>query len=114
MAVSSEQLEELKSAFGPEVSVQSEVNVEFIRIPGLKMPQGCVPERTDALLCPTHYCGYDSRLFLKDRVHSPGTPNWQPSCFLLGAQWHVFSYQGVRHPSLREMVLLHLRGLMPA
>lgn len=114
MTISPDQLDELKVAFGPEISFHTEASIEFVRIPGLKMPQGCLPERTDALLCPTHYCGYDSRLFFKDRIQSPGTPNWQPSCFLVGSEWHVYSYQGVRHPSLCEMVLMHLRGLMPA
>ncbi|MGG1555642.1 hypothetical protein [Paenibacillus ferrarius] len=114
MTISAEQVEELKAAFGPKVLVQSEASTEFVHIPGLKMPQGCMPVRTDALLCPSQYCGYESRLFLKDRVQSPGTPNWQASCFLLGTEWQVYSYQGVRHSSLCEMVLMHLRGLMPA
>jgi hypothetical protein len=117
MSYSQEHMDDLKKTFGSEVAVISEAGYEYVYIRGLKMPPGCTPAVTDALLCPVQHFSawYPSRLFLKDRVHHPkqtqGQPNWQPSQYILGYEWHNFSYKEVVTGKFSDMVLMHLRGL---
>lgn len=107
-----EQINELKEEIGPGVRVFDESGYSYIYIPGLKTPSGCTPERTDALLCPQPHSGYPSRLFFKDRIQTSKTLNWNGQAYVLGHQWHAFSYNHVQNMSLLAMVMNHLRGLV--
>jgi len=111
MRYSEEQLQELKVHLGPGVRELEEGGFVYVYIPGLKMPPGCIPEYTDALLCPQTHSGYPSRLFLKERIQTPKPVNWNGQVFVLGQQWHAFSYNNVANMSLLNMVLNHLRGM---
>ena len=106
-----EELEEMKRIFGSEVGELEESGYVYVYIPGLKMPPGCTPLHTDALLCPQAQSGYPSRLFFKEAIHTPKAVNWNGQVFILGHQWHAFSYNNVANMSLANMVMSHLRGM---
>lgn len=112
MQYSEEQLGELKTLLGPEVREFEESGYVYVYIPGLKMPPGCSPERTDVLLCPQPHSGYSSRLFFKERIQTPKPVNWNGQVFVLGHQWHAFSYNNVGSMPLLDMVINHLRGMV--
>ena len=112
MRYSEEQVEELKAILGPGVRELEESGYVYLYIPGLKMPPGCAPERTDALLCPDLHSGYPSRLFFKERIQTPKPVNWNGQVFVLGEQWHAFSYNDVKDMPLLGMVMSHLRGMV--
>jgi len=79
-----DQIEELKAQLGTDVRELEEGGYVYVYIPGLKMPPGCTPEITDALLCPKPHSGYTSRLFLKERIQTPKPVNWNGQVFVLG------------------------------
>ena len=106
-----EELEGMKKIFGSEVREFEEGGYPYVYIPGLKMPPGCTPEHTDALLCPQLHSGYPSRLFFKEAIQTPKVVNWTPQAFVLGHSWHVFSYNNVANMSWANMVMSHLRGM---
>ncbi len=112
MRYSDEQIKELAAQLDTEVRQFEEAGDVFLYIPGLKMPPGCTPEKSDALLCPQQHSGYSSRLFFKERIQSPKAVNWNGQVFALGYQWYAFSYNNV--PVMRpfDMVINHLRGMV--
>lgn len=112
MRCSEEQLKELKALLGPEVRAFEEGGYVFVYIPGLKMPPGCTPEIADTLLCPQLHSGYTSRLFFKECIQTPKPVNWNGQVFVLGQQWHAFSYNNVKDMPLLDMVMNHLRGMV--
>ncbi len=107
-----EQLEELKAQLCADVRKFEEGGHVYLYIPGLKMPPGCIPEITDALLCPLTHGGYTSRLFFKERIQTPKTVNWNGQEFILGELWYAFSYNNIKDMPLLNMVLCHLRGMV--
>jgi len=112
MRYSEEQLEEVKAHLGPDVRELEESGYVYLYIPGLKMPPGCTPEITDALLCPQLHSGYPSRLFFKERIQTPKPVNWNGQVFVIGHQWYAFSYNNVANMPLLNMVMNHLRGMV--
>ncbi|MHB1167501.1 MAG: hypothetical protein ACYC0N_03040 [Carboxydocellales bacterium] len=107
-----DQLQELKGLVGSDIREFEESGNIYVYIPGLKMPPGCIPDKTDALLCPHTHDGYTSRLFFKDRIQTPKPVNWNGQVFILGHQWHAFSYNNVKNGSLLEMAMNHLWGMV--
>lgn len=107
-----EQLEELKAQFGPGVREFEEGGHVYLYIPGLKMPPGCTPEITDALLCPQTHSGYTSRLFFKERIQTTKQVNWNGQFLILGVQWYAFSYNYIKDMPLMNMIMSHLRGMV--
>jgi len=112
MRYSDEQLKELKLYLSSNVRELEEGGYVYVYIPGIKMPPGCTPGATDALLCPRPHSGYPSRLFLKDSIQTPKPVNWNGQVFVLGRQWYAFSYNYVENMSLLNMVMNHLRGMV--
>lgn len=112
MLYSKEQLEALRSLVNPNVREIEEGGYVYVYIPGLKMPPGCKPEVTDALLCPQSHSGYTSRLFYKERIQGPKALNWNGEVFVLGQKWYAFSYNNIANIPLLDMVINHLRGLV--
>jgi hypothetical protein len=106
------ELEDMKRTFGSEVREFEEGGYVFVYIPGLKMPPGCTPMQTDALLCPQSHSGYPSRLFFREAIQTSKAVNWNGQAFVLGHQWHAFSYNGVENMSQVNMVINHLRGMI--
>lgn len=112
MRYQEDQIEELKSELGIKIREFEEGGYVYVYIPGLKMPLGCTPEITDALLCPQPQSGYTSRLFFKEQIQTPKPVNWNGQVFVLGQQWHAFSYNNVKDMPLLNMVMSHLRGMV--
>lgn len=108
----SDELSELQWQFTGVRQCQ-EGGTTFYFIPGLRMPSGCTPEQTDVLLCPTPRDGYPSRLFFAARVQGPVSQNWNGESHILGRQWNAFSWTDIQGLSLIDLVLAHVRALLP-
>lgn len=106
-----DQIEELKQAFRG-VQVCEEGGYTFFFIPDFILPVGCVPTKTNALLCPMPRDGYTSRLFFSERVKSGNSPNWNASVRILESNWQAYSWK-IPQTELRllQMIGAHLRGL---
>jgi hypothetical protein len=93
----------------PGATEMSEGGRTFVHLPLLKLPEGCAPPESEALLCITEHSGYTSRLFLAQPANRGG--NWTAHV-VLGRTWHTWSWNNVP-ASLRptEILTNHLRGL---
>jgi len=80
-----DQIDELKSLY-PGLSLIKEAGIEYLLIPNLVLPTGCVPEKLNALLCPTPRDGYTSRLFFAQQVKGPHQLNWNANGVRIGEQ----------------------------
>ena len=82
----------------------------FLYLKDLRLPPGCDPAEVDALLCLHKRDGYESRLYLSERISHKGA-NWTIAC-ILDRQWHTWSWQGVS-PQQRPIQVLaaHMRAL---
>jgi hypothetical protein len=112
MTFPQDQVEELKMLYG-KVLQATEGGFDFFLLPQLALPDGCAPERVDALLCPMPRDGYTSRLFFSEKPSSRPTPNWNGQMRLLERTWHAFSWR-INAPAplrLAQLVQTHLRGL---
>jgi hypothetical protein len=99
-------LDELRVACR-DLQVMQEAGLEFIYLPGLRMPTGLSPSSVDGLLCLGPHGGYTTRLFLAEQVKGKGA-NWSSHSFF-GRTWWVCSWNHVS-ASLRpiEIVAGHL------
>lgn len=88
-----------------------EGGIPYFFLPKLSTPDGCSPEQVDALLCPSALHGYNSRLFLAQRITSPQPRNWNFEARILERMWHAISW-GIPETNLRlaQMLALHLRA----
>lgn len=112
MDFSSDQIEELK-VLSPGVQCCHESGYTYFLIPNLALPEGCIPSRADALLCPMPRDGYVSRLFFPQKIVTRSSLNWNANGVrIVERNWYAFSWN-VRHSNLRpaQMVAAHLRGL---
>lgn len=93
-------------------TVFSEAGIEYILLEGVKMPHGCSPDVSDALLCPTSAHGYNMRLFFPQKIESPKPLNWNLQVRILDRNWSAFSWQ-TTDPGLRpaQKVALIMRAL---
>jgi hypothetical protein len=87
-----------------------EVAEGFIYLPKLRLPSGCQPAETDALLCLVTHNGYMTRLFLAQPV-SNRRNDWT-SFYIQARTWYTWSWNDVS-PQLRPTQVLaeHLRAL---
>lgn len=110
MAFSEDEVEELGRVF-PGVERYSEGGEEFFLLPAVRLPNGCSPQQTDLLLCPTARDGYPSRLYFAEQVQAPITLNWNGS-YTIERQWHAFSLR-IEESGLRlaQIAKAHLRAL---
>lgn len=110
MDIPEEQLEELR-LLCPGARLYHEGGVPFIYLPGLMLPDGCVPPQLDALLCPTPAHGYTSRLFFPQQFSSRQSRNWHYNVRLLERNWVAISWNipagGLR---LAQVLAEHLRA----
>jgi hypothetical protein len=104
--VAPERLASLKP-FAATASVISDCGLEFIVLPGLKVPVGGQVVVRDALLCPSPIHGYVSRLFLSEPIAGKGQ-NWN-QYVIAGTAWWAPSWQSVESTlPLPQMLLAHL------
>ncbi len=112
MNIPQDQIEELKKYFG-EVGACSEGGLIYLFIPNLQLPEGCKPEKVDALLCPMPRDGYNSRLFFAEKIIVRSSPNWNASGVrIIERNWHAFSWKVAQNLRLSQMIACHLRGLI--
>ena len=108
-----DQIDELKAMYSG-LCLLEEAGIPYLLIPNLVLPKGCVPEKVDALLCPTNRGdGYSSRLFFAQRVTGPRELNWNANGVRIAERnWHAFSYRiGASARRLAQMVSSHLTAL---
>jgi len=107
-----DQIDELKGLYSG-LSLVMETGIEYIFIPNLQMPTGCVPDKLDALLCPSARDGYSSRLFFSQRVQGPRLLNWNANGVRIGERnWYAFSYKiGASAQRLAQKISSHLTAL---
>lgn len=104
--VAAEELQEVAEICGDA----REIAAGFIHIPKLRLPSGCQPSETEALLCLAMHNGYSTRLFLANQV--PARRNDWTAIYLYGKTWYTWSWNDVS-PALRPAQVLaeHLRAL---
>jgi hypothetical protein len=104
-------LEELRSLC-PAAKQAVEAGVDFVLLPALQLPDGCNPNRVDALLCLGARDGYDNRLFLSQQVSSPTPRNWNgQNVRILERNWFAFSWKVPSSPRPIATLLAHLQAL---
>jgi hypothetical protein len=82
----------------------------FIYIPKLRLPSGCQPSETEALLCLVNHNGYATRLFLAQLI--PGRRTDWTAVYIQGRTWHTWSWNEVgAHLRPAEILAEHLRAL---
>ena len=109
MTVPDDQVVELKHLCS-EVLACDEGETSYILLRGLLLPDGCNPQQTDALLCPSQRDGYDSRLFFADKITFHRPPNWTGVAHIVGRTWHVYSWRIPPNLRLAQMVAMHLKA----
>lgn len=108
-----DQIDELK-AIAPGLQRFDEAGRVYFLMPSLKLPEGCEPQATDALLSPTDRGdGYPSRLFFPARVRSRTERNWNgQDVRIIERNWFAYSWKIGDGPfRLAQMLGLHLKGL---
>ncbi len=103
-----EQIAALKTLY-PQLSAAEEGGKPYLRIEGLKLPDGAIPQIVTALLCPVPE-SYQSRLYLDTKITHPGKgTNWNANgVVILGQKWWAVSWQTKPNLTLVEMMLTHL------
>ena len=106
MTISQERLASLKP-FAANAAVISDCGLDFVALPGLKVPVSGQVVLRDGLLCPSQIHGYVSRLFLSEPIAGKGQ-NWN-QYVIAGKTWWAPSWQNVDSAlPLPQMLLAHL------
>lgn len=111
MTSGDDELRELLRQY-PELEEGTEAGITYYIIPSLRLPEGCTPDRVDALLCPKGRDGYSSRLFLERAVTCQAARNWNASNVrILERNWFAVSWR-VSAPNLRlaQLLAAHLEA----
>ncbi len=113
MTYPSDQIDELRHHCD-RISLGEEGGTSYIQLEGLLLPEGCVPQKCDALLLPTEKDSYPSRLFLSVRPTSQVERNWNVSdARILERNWHAFSWKVTRgNLRLERLLVGHLKALV--
>lgn len=112
MNFSENEIEELKR-IAPNLSFAQEGGYTFILIERLRLPDDCMPEIVNALLCPTPREGYQSRLYFSENITGCPVRNWNGNIRVLERNWYAISWQVPSELRLAEMLLIHLKALRP-
>jgi len=112
MNFSENQINGLKS-ITPNLKTVQEGGYSYFYIEGLKLPEGCLPNIVDALLCPTPLPNYQSRLYFSSKISGLGSSgrNWNGKLRAIGQNWFAISWQTKSGLSLVEMLSIHLKAL---
>ncbi|TAK82751.1 MAG: hypothetical protein EPO20_20335 [Betaproteobacteria bacterium] len=96
-----------------EVSRRSESGRDLVFMQGLRFYVNSKEHKMDALLCLNHpNPTYPTKLYLAERV-ATGV-NWHETAYLLGHQWHTYSWKDVKADRpLLEILAAHLSALNP-
>jgi len=94
----------------PSAEAMNEAGLEYIFLPGLRLPPDRKPEICDALLCLSAREGYLTRLFLSFQYPERGN-NWN-QFRILDRTWHSWSWNHVVASERPAQILAqHLRAL---
>lgn len=110
MIYSEEQINNLKAII-PNLETIQEGGYNYIYIEKLNLPEGCVPEVVDALLCPTKREGYESRLYFSSKISGCANRNWNGNIRAVGRNWFAISWKVKSNLTLVEMLSVHLNAL---
>lgn len=106
-----DQVEELREIH-PDLDAAEEAGATYILLRDLKLPEGCAPTHSDALLCPDGHLGYEARLLFAERISTKRPLNWHFSTTLLGRNWQAFSWRlGTNSLRLAQMVAILLDAM---
>jgi len=111
MSFAADQIAELKLLCAG-VQQCEEAGCTYLLLPGLKLPKGCSPSKTDALLCPTPRDGYPFRLYFAVRVESSAQLNWNAQRVrIIERNWDAFSWKVGEESRLIQMIAAYLGHL---
>jgi hypothetical protein len=107
--------EELKG-YCDRVLTATDGDATLFLLEGLRLPEGCSPQKVDGLLCPLARDGYPSRLYFSTSVNCPFGRNWNTmNKPMAGRLWNAFSWKvepaGL---SLAQLLLGHLEAFTRA
>lgn len=109
MNFNEDEIAELK-LINPNLSSAQEGGNQFILINGMVLPEGCIPRTVDVLLCPKPREGYNSRLYLAEKIMGCSERNWNGQLRLLDRNWFAVSWQVPPGLRLAEALLVHLKA----
>lgn len=94
-----------------EVSRRTDSWRQLIYMQGLRFYVGGVERKLDALLCLNHNnATYPTKLYLAENVG--GGVNWNETAYILGRQWHTFSWRDVhRNQRIIDILAAHLAAI---
>jgi hypothetical protein len=111
--VSVEQISELDQVCGGGAKEYSEFGLDYILLPALRLPQGCIPGIVDALLSLSPRDSYPTRLFFAQQIQSKNPLNWNgQSVPILQRTWFAYSWNYVTNDGRPlEVLANHLKAL---
>jgi hypothetical protein len=97
------------------VSTFADAGQRYVHVPKLRLPNGCAPQETAALICMDPRDNYPTRLFLLSQISTTARAlNWNMSVAIAGQTWHSFSWKDVPSSSRPVEVLIgHLAAFIP-
>lgn len=110
MNLNEEQVNELKS-IAPSLSIAEEGGYIFILIERFKLPDSCIPNVSDLLLCPQLREGYQSRIYFPVKVECKKNLNWNGQVSILDRNWYSYSWKTEPGLTLAQMLMIHLTPL---
>ncbi|WP_108425040.1 hypothetical protein [Flagellimonas amoyensis] len=110
MSFAQKEIDELKKV-APDLKIIQEGGYTFFYIEKLLLPDGCVPNIIEALLCPTPHSGYPCRLFFSSQISGCPARNWNGNLRVIGRNWFAISWKTKSGLTLLEMVSIHLKAL---
>lgn len=102
-----DQIEELKRIY-PNVKLAEEMGCTYFFLPDLDMPSGCQPGKVDALFCPTLRDGYNTSLFLSQKITGCPTRNWNREVKILDRTWYAISWNFSADRRLVQSIRTHI------
>ena len=90
----------------------TEFDRRYILLPQLRLPDGCTPSQSDALLCLDARDGYPTRLFFSQQVSCKNPLNWNgQNVLILQRNWFAYSWNYVASGRPMEVLAQHLKAL---
>ncbi len=96
----------------PNAKFLQEGGFKYIYVAELKLPQNCSPNVIPAMLCISQKDGYDSRLYLSQKIDGSIPRNWNSAIYLLDTTWHSISWKTQAGLTYLEMLMVHLTAFI--
>ncbi len=111
--LSPDHLSELNEVCEGEAAEHWEFSLQYVLLPGLRLPQGCTPAGVDALLSLNQRDGYPTRLFFAQQVNCKNSLNWNgQNVAILQRLWFAYSWNYVTNDGRPlEVLANHLKAL---